>query len=421
MAKSELFLLLVFASLPIQLNKFFWPKYSFVLGIPIDIQAIGIYLIDVFIVLYILFFFFENFTKFKKIYFSNKNFILPLIIFNLYLLFNSIFISEIKPAAYYFNLKLLEFSVLALFAQVTLSNSKFFRKSLLVITFSLIWQSFLVMFQFILQRSLGFWFLGERTFNSSTIAIAHGQLGTLTFLRPYGTFPHPNVVGAFFTISLLILLPFINLLPQTSSLRIKNRTYTTSLKFLILFCGLAGILLSFSKGAIASLIIGYFFIREDLKSFIAKVLIFGLLLFFFLKILPQSQIPSIAERLMLSQAAFDIVLKNPLFGVGSHNFIPQLATLDLTSLSQVRLLQPVHNVFLLILAENGIIGLLLFTLLLFIVLKQATSKFKIALFISILIFALVDHFLWTLEQGQLLFWLTVSYILSKPKEIPLDV
>src|SRR3972149_2669723 len=47
-------------TLPLQLNKFFFGEFSYVLGIPIDYRAIAIYLSDIFIVAYLCAVLFKN-------------------------------------------------------------------------------------------------------------------------------------------------------------------------------------------------------------------------------------------------------------------------------------------------------------------------------------------------------------------------
>jgi len=68
------------------------------------------------------------------------------------------------------------------------------------------------------------------------------------------------------------------------------------------------------------------------------------------------------ERLYLAKRAGDIVVKNPLIGVGLNNYILNLPRSDVVGFSWE--LQPVHNIFLLTFSEVGLIGLLVFTLLL---------------------------------------------------------
>ena len=52
-------------------------------------------------------------------------------------------------------------------------------------------------FEFIKQASLNglFWWLGERTFTSSTPGIAKAVIDGRLLMRPYATFPHPNVLA----------------------------------------------------------------------------------------------------------------------------------------------------------------------------------------------------------------------------------
>ena len=85
--------------------------------------------------------------------------------------------------------------------------------------------------------------------------------------------------------------------------------------------------------------------------------------------------------------------------------------------------QPVHNIYLLIAAETGILGLASFLTFLFFIFKKAWEKIKSLaggeriylysfLFIAynFLFIGLFDHFLWDLQQGQLLFWMILGII-----------
>lgn len=405
MSKSDLLFLGIIATIPIQLGKFFWPDFSYVLGIPIDYRAVSIYLSDFLIIGYLATFFAEHFflTKqglqvFQKLN-KYRSFLISLLLLNLYLLINAAIAQPPKIASFYFSLRILEFSLLSLFAAITLSAPKAYESVKKVLVLSLFWQSSLIVSQVIFQKSLGFWILGERSFDSTTFGIAHAQFFGSQLLRPYGTFPHPNVAGAYLVIGLLWSLPYW--FSQKSSLYIR----LAALYFLI------ATFLTFSKTAILATLAAFITSINKIRYFILGIILFVIVLVLAFRLIPESQIATIAERLVLSQAALDISLKNPLFGVGSTNFILELSKLNLFSIAEVRLLQPVHNVFLLIMAENGIIGLLLFALLLGVALKSADSSHKIALFMAILVYATVDHFFWTLHQGRLLFFLTLAFII----------
>ena len=401
MTKSDLLFLAVLAVVPVQLGKFFFFEYSFVLGIPIDYRAISVYFGDLVILSYFIVFVFENVGSVKKILNARKGLIWVFFVFNLYLFTTSSLFSISAPASLWFSLKFLEFSLLAIFASISFSRLKSSNLTSVVFIFSILWQSTVMVLQFVFQRSLGLSFLGERAFDSSTTAIAHSQFFGRQYLRPYGTFPHPNVVSAFLVIYLTIFLFGV-------TVRLKMRKF----QFIYLLVFLVALVLAYSKAAFGAIAIGFLTTLRSSVRLVLIIILGGFLFLLFFRFFPPSQVASIAERLLLSQAAFDIAIKNPILGIGSGNFTLALSRLNLFSLSEIRLLQPVHNVFLLILVENGIVGLLLFVTLLWVVAKSALSRPKIALFMILLVFLSFDHFLWTLQQGQLLLAVSIGFIVG---------
>lgn len=395
---------LLIALVPVQLNKFFFSQESFVLGIPIDYLAYSLYLSDIAIVIYLALFLLENYQNVKTYFTSRKLFVISLATFSLYLIVNSAYISKLPPVSLYASLKFLEFSLLALFASFDLTDTKTLNLVKKIATYSLLWQGALAIYQFVFQKSLGLWFLGERSFDASTPSIAHADFFDSLLLRPYGTFPHPNVLGAFFVIFLIIILhdQFKKRLVAKLNFVSKSALATS----------LLATVLTSSKTALFILVLCILFTLRSLKMIIYFAVFILISAYFYINFLSYSHLTSIAERLLLFSAAFKIALTSPLFGVGHNNFIPELAKLNLYSIGEVRLLQPVHNVFLLILSENGVMGLVLFGVFLLAISKSALSKQKLILFFSLLIYLSVDHFLWTLHQGQFLFAIATAYILS---------
>jgi len=94
-------------------------------------------------------------------------------------------------------------------------------------------------------------------------------------------------------------------------------------------------------------------------------------------------------------------------GVGLGNFIPNLLTKNnLYPASPFLYFQPVHNIYLLIASELGIIGVLAFFWLITTALKQSLGKRSKALVFALLgvfIIGIVDHYWLTLQQTRLLF------------------
>lgn len=406
MGKSQRILPLVIATLPIQLNKYFFTNSSFVLGIPIDYLAISIYLSDFAIALYLLLFIFENHQNFKQILQKRKNFIIAILALNLLMFLNPLYSSKNSQIALFFAFRFLEFSLFTLFASIDLESKKTLLQLKKIVYFSLFWQSIIVVYQFLLQRSIGFWILGERSFDSSTPTIANSTIFGKELLRPYGTFPHPNVAGAFFIFFLILVLP--DMVKTKYLLKIKKYF----VKKIVILLSLISVCLIYSKTALIIVLASPTFYFKSKKNIILFLTLIVFTILIYTRFFSLSYETSVAERLVLFQAAFKIALINPLFGVGSANFISELAKLNLTSIAQVRLLQPVHNVFLLIITQNGLLGLVLFVNFLFVIQKGIATTQKFILFLSILIYLSIDHFLWTLQQGQFLMALVSAYILS---------
>lgn len=139
-----------------------------------------------------------------------------------------------------------------------------------------------------------------------------------------------------------------------------------------------------------------------------------LLISFTLPLLPNlpSYPKDINERIVLAKLAVEMWKSNPLFGIGLGNFITALPKTGLSN-NVIWLLQPVHNIYLLILSETGLVGFILLFVLMFKTFKnslkiirlpagQENYKFIIPL-LCILYTGLFDHYWVTLQQNSLLF------------------
>ena len=244
------------------------------------------------------------------------------------------------------------------------------------------------------------YFLGERFYNFYTPNIAKLSLGSLgIILRPYSTFSHPNSLAGFLLVSLVIL----KLYP-------KNK-YLLYIKVLISL----SIILTFSKIAILTLIIIELNNIKVQKKTIKIAILIGLLpllvVFTNLKYVPGD---SIQTRAFMGYSASEIIRDNFLTGTGLRAYIPALPEHLSPSHTNQPLLQPVHSLPLLLLAELGLIGVVLLA----IIIKR--PKTNNSLLISILtVLALtgaVDHYWWTLPQNQLILMLAFAIIYNKEND-----
>jgi hypothetical protein len=299
------------------------------------------------------------------------------------------------------------------------------------LSLAIIFQVSLALLQFFRQGSVGgaFYLLGERFFTSSTPGVATASLAGEVVLRPYGTFSHPNILSGF------LLLAIIIIASQAETKLSKNRVALFLLVF-GLFFGTLGIAISLSRVAIGGLFFFLLFfsfrlIRQKERSeqflFWFFSIIFSLLsillfsAYFYNRFSRESIFSSsLTERLILAEASLSLFAKHMLFGVGLFNFINNLPSVQQ---SGNLFLQPVHNLFLLILVETGIIGIWGTFLLLANLYKQIRQQpqnfhfFATSLFFAFLALSMVDHYFITSQQGRLMVSLVLGFMFANGNQI----
>lgn len=424
MKLHQFFFSLLVILLPVQLARHFWPDFSLVFGIRIDYLSPTLYLTDLLVVGIL------GSWAWKKI--GNKQSLLLrnwkleignyakrywwIIAVFCFLLVNVLF-AQNQGAALYKFVKIVEFSLLGLYVA---KNNYTLYAIRYTLSIAIIYSSLIALAQFIKQGSLNgvFWFLGERTFNASTPGIARAVFEGQLIMRPYATFPHPNVLAGFILVSLVLIVT-------------SNREQVTSkiFKWPAIGLGVAAIVISFSRSVcLVGIMVGIWYLVSSLrKKGKAKLLIIILMISIagFLYFAPRLSLDeAISYRVQLNKIALEMMRQNPLIGVGLNNFIPQLPHYWSTPES-VRFLQPVHNIFLLVAAETGLVGLLIFLWFLILTLRhlrgvpqagRQTSQPRstvaqhhlgggrmLALALAaILALGLFDHYWLTLQQTQLL-------------------
>jgi O-antigen ligase len=328
----------------------------------------------------------------------------------------------------YNSLRILEVLILFLILTEITASQKYWQKILAVIFFSGIAQSIIALFQFLFQKSLGLKYLGESLLNPQILGVAKLEVNGEKFVRAYGTFPHPNLLGIFLFLSLILgIYLFLNRKKLLISL---NRLYLLGGIALILI----GILVTFSRsiwfitfllGLLLVLRYSQNLIRPDFKiknsvlyiavTFFFFLIIFGIFYqFIYSRICYQNcQDQSLILRQKYSNFSQQIIQNNSLLGIGMGQFSSYFETVNPYNLDKWDI-QPVHNMYLLITSEVGLIGLAL--ILLFFLNKADFRFFKnpllAFLFLAFLIIAFFDHYFWTLPQGQFILWLTLALLVS---------
>lgn len=286
----------------------------------------------------------------------------------------------------------LEQYVVAGFLGIYLASSEKIKLVYVPLLLGTMGESLIAILQFISGSTLGLWVLGERTFNISTPGIAKFDFYGRQFLRPYATFPHPNVLAGYLLVvsALVIRKPIVLVLSSLT------------------------ILLSMSRAAILGGMVTLALTLKRKRLYLALALIVLLPVLFvrFASIFNFDNL-TILRREELLGNAWDLFLRNPFIGSGLNNFIPALAN-NLVS-GPSRFLQPVHNIFLLALSETGIIGFI--GLVVLIAYPMAKSRNYVP-WLIIIFLGMFDHYFLTLPQGYRLLFLVWGLSLSRVKMIP---
>lgn len=378
--------------LPTQLGKHFWPSFSYIYSLKIDYLSPTLYFWDILVM------------ALMAVWFLSKprvNFwALNLLLFFLFTQSLSLIGASNVEAGL---IKMEQLVLVGFFGVYIASESleNLSKKIFLPLTLGILGESIIAILQFTRGSTLGLWILGERTFTISTPAIAKFDFNGTQVLRPYATFPHPNVLAGFMIICLALL---------GSVLYAKNTTgLTYHLGRIAVFLSGATIFLTMSRTAILAGFItaAVLFRRKWTAILIGVAFLLSPVLFARFSSLINFDNLTLLRREELSVSSLKMFLKFPIFGVGLNNFIPSMAG-NLIS-GPNRFFQPVHNIFLLSLSETGIVGFLgLLGLLGYPIKKIFKNKFSIVNLLPwfiIFFLGLFDHYFFTLPQGYRLLFL----------------
>lgn len=352
--------------------------------------------------------------------------------------FVGIFWAPDKTITIYKAWKLIEAGLMVwLFTKINFS----FYRVLVAFIASAVIQAMLGIQQFISQNVWGSKWLGIAAQKASDLGVSVVEVWPADFnierwLRAYGSLPHPNILGVFLVVGILLALGL--------ELKLGRQREQNILQSAFLFPSIiimsAGLFFTFSRSAWLALVVGLVLLTvrvvrrprreidlfpdkgslqkwQYIKLLSASLTAIAILTLIYWPIVhTRLTVNSRLERLSQDQRlssysqAKDIIQDNWLSGVGAGNYTQELSRRfpDLTAY----LYHPVHNVWLLIWAELGIIGLSIIIILLIFGYSFLASKMKkdhlpwryafIAVSASLLIISLFDHYLWSLHIGVIL-------------------
>ncbi|HEY7123890.1 MAG TPA: O-antigen ligase family protein [Ktedonobacterales bacterium] len=288
---------------------------------------------------------------------------------------------------------------------------------------------------------------------ASVIQLADGS----RWLRAYGTFPHPNILGGV----LCLALPVV----AGAALRLPRRSRVGWLLWGAVALGLVALLLCFSRGAwlgVLGAVIWFWLVRRRsakalsahtwrLKSRLrafghqtrlrgfpipswaanhswGRMAVLALLVLalvglaaglgpmlqsrLLLNSVPLEQ-RSVDERVVLLEASAVFLSQHPLLGVGAGN----MPLVELSYPPTSGIAQPVHNVPLAVAVETGLAGLVFWlippvSLLWGVWRRKEVAKgwalIGSAALVAVLLSAQLDHYFWSQAIGRLMYWFTIG-------------
>ena len=292
----------------------------------------------------------------------------------------------------------------------------------LCILFGLCFQAFVALYQYILQGSIGLKFLGEAQVTPATLGVAKIDIGSQKILRAFGTMPHANVLGGLLFMGIMYAAALVK----------KYRWIVGGVLFLLA----VGLLFTFSRSAFFALVAGFLiYISIQNSKIVFKYIVLACSIFVFLifvfglenivvsRLMFEDQ-ASTQERAMYLSIGKNMLIDHPL-GVGLGAFTLNMQDYTTTKLTPW-LFQPVHNIYVLMADELGILGGVIF-LSLFVYAfyrllritkhqKTPENRFAVALLLSMLtgiaVIGFFDHYFVSIYQGQVMLFIYFGFVSS---------
>jgi O-antigen ligase len=320
----------------------------------------------------------------------------------------------------------LQFGVMALFAVVVACSGLSTHTVVTALVIGLIWNSALVTLQAAEQGALGLSALGEFPFGIGMEGVSIIRADDLTFVRPYGLMPHPNMLAGVMLVGVV----------AAGAWALSPRWRTALAGAAITAFGLWGLLLTFSRaawlglaaGGLVILLLALPLLRRRAHergalltlamSAAAGMLFVTLYTPFLAARIGEGQesieLRSVADRIVFTDFALRSIGERPLLGVGIGNF-PWRASYYIAETFYDLRGDYVHHVLLAAWAELGTVGL---ALLLTAIFSGALAAFRLiraggrdrcrivllAAFAALAVIGWFDHYPWTILHLQIAWW-----------------
>lgn len=338
-----------------------------------------------------------------------------------------------------------------LFLAVRSLGERSVRGVILALIIGAVLESVLGIGQFLTQSTFASTWLGMSAHEAGLAGTSVLKIDGQRWLRAYGTFPHPNMLGGFlavvFTLGVgyatfygekyirTVLLSRAELRESGASLQdrfwdtVRMAGIVVALAVILL-----GLILTFSRSAwlgavLGTIAYGIWCIKYPVwrKPYFWILGVLGIAAVVFIGLLHETVFPrfdtavieregSVSERVQSLRDAERVIGEgNLLLGTGAGNFTAAVMLLE--PVRPVWSVQPAHNVPVLIFAELGLVGFLLFVGFLVFslssILKSRIINPESTILIVLLPSLFLDHWIWTSHFGLFFFFLLLGFAVRK--------
>ncbi len=306
-------------------------------------------------------------------------------------------------------------------------------------------QAIFVWYQMLMQTSPANKWLGLATHSAADLGTSVVQYDLNRMLRAYGSLPHPNILGGFLLFSLWGgIWWWLHLYSESKEedwqiSKVKKHLLPLVVVLVSLILVLFALFFTFSRSAVLAWFVSlavliflsvwrkkFLALQIFSKAFLLSVAVLLAVNFLFpgawltrLRAQGDLEARSLAER-QLSFKQIDWHNYQQLIlgqGLGTNTYIAY----QKNHLSEQKLppyvVQPIHNFYLLVLAESGIITCLFLLYFLFRAWRkkhlQKPNLISLGLLISVVLVSLLDHYFWTTWTGLLLLTITLSLFIKR--------
>lgn len=367
-------------------------------------------ILDLGVFLFLVSSFLQDKSSFKSIFLKFK---LPLILFSIFLLIQNVFFKDFLVLLN--SVRFFSYLISFVIFLESIQKSKFSKKNFLTISIlilcSVVFQGVVGYLQFKGGSSVGLDFLGESRVSINMLGSSFIALSGREILRAYGTFPHPNMLAGFFLLSLFVSTYLLKKLGKNLK----------AIPLLTIFLSSIFLIPTFSRVTVLLFVLSSLFLSLNwLRKKPRMYSFFPILLIERFFSLFSSSNTGLVDRVNLLKTTFPLLRGNLFLGTGLGRYVLFMGDLAPLTTNGLLLLQPVHNIFALLLVEFGIFGLLSFLYFLWSMFRKYFKGFtleSVLILFSLVSIGMFDHYFVSLPQGLILFWIFVGLIFVESKKL----